>query len=85
MWYKTKSFKIFVMKIWDDYRKVLDVIDSCLTIEQLKAALKMLGFWHAKYGDDQVYENTYRNQIKIKYSKLGGFDASELPFKIIKL
>lgn len=85
MWNKRKSFKIFIMKVWDDYRKVLDVVDSCLTIEQLKAALKMLEFWYTKYGDYQVYETTYRNQIKIKYSKLGGFDDSELSFKIIKL
>lgn len=73
------------MKIWDDYRKVLDVIDSCLTVEQLKVALKMLGFWYDKYGDYHVYETTYHNQIKLKYFKLGGFDVNELPFKIVKL
>jgi hypothetical protein len=30
------------MKIWEDYKKVLSVIDSCVTIEQLKGASRML-------------------------------------------
>jgi hypothetical protein len=40
------------MKIWEDYKKVLRVIDSCRTIEQLKGASKMLLLWSNKYLDD---------------------------------
>ena len=69
------------MKIWEDYQKVLDVIDSCKTIEQLKVASKMLGFWYDKYLDTQIYLNTCRTYIEIKYSELGGFDINELSFK----
>lgn len=66
------------MKIWWDYNKVLNVIDSCTTIEQLKAALKMLGFWYDKYEDYQVYENTCRTHIDNKFYELGGIDTNEL-------
>lgn len=73
------------MNIWFDYQKVLDVIDSCKTIEQLKVALKMLGFWYDKYMDYQIYHNTCNTHIKIKYSELGGFDFNELEFKFFKI
>ena len=42
------------MEIWKDYYKVLDVIDSCRTVEQLKGASRMLGFWRDKHLDEQV-------------------------------
>lgn len=73
------------MKIWDDYRRVLDVIDSCQNTEQLKTALKMLGFWYDKYLDYQVYQHTCRTHVKLKYSNLGGVNINEMPFKNIVL
>jgi hypothetical protein len=69
------------MEIWKDYYKVLDVIDSCVTIEQLKCASKMLGFWLDKHMDYQVYNKTFKNRLKIKYKELNGHDFSELPYK----
>ena len=71
------------MEIWNDYYKVLDVIDSCLTIEQLKGASRMLGFWLDKHMDNHVYINTFKNHIENKYLTLNGMDISELPFKSI--
>jgi len=81
MWYKRKSFKIFIMEIWSDYNKVLNVIDSCKNIEQLKSATKMLNLWYFKYKDSKVYHNTYRNKIQNKFYKLGGINLNELPFE----
>jgi hypothetical protein len=66
------------MKIWKDYQKVLDVIDSCKTIGQLKVALKMLGFWYDKYLDYQIYQNTCRTHIEFKFYELGGVDTNDL-------
>jgi hypothetical protein len=60
------------MKIWEDYKKVLSVIDSCVTIEQLEVASKMLTFWSKKYLDEQVYLNTFRNHIEKKFKELNG-------------
>lgn len=60
------------MKIWEDYKKVLSVIDSCVTIEQLEVASKMLTFWSNKYLDEQVYLNTFRNHIEKKFKELNG-------------
>lgn len=66
------------MKIWEDYQKVLNVIDSCNTTEQLKVALKMLGFWYDKYLDYQIYQNACRNHIESKFYELGGVDTNDL-------
>lgn len=65
------------MKIWRDYRKVLDVIDSCVTIEQLKAASKFLNLWYEKYLDHQVYKNTF-SIVEDKFFNLGGVDPNDL-------
>ena len=70
------------MKIWEDYQKVLDVIDSCKTIGQLKVALKMLGFWYDKYLDYQIYQNACRTHIEFKFYELGGVNRNELEYKI---
>lgn len=70
------------MKIWDDYKKVLKVINSCRTIEQLKGASKMLMFWSNKYLDDRIYSSTFKNHIEKKFYELGGADISD--FRDIK-
>lgn len=69
------------MKIWFDYYKVIDVIDSCKTIEQLKGASRMLGFWLDKYLDYQVYTNTYKNHVEKKFKELNGKEINTIPFK----
>lgn len=69
------------MKIWSDYYKVLDVIDSCKTIEQLNGAAKMLIFWLDKHLDNQVYSNTFRNHIEKKFKKLNGKEIDLLPYR----
>jgi len=66
------------MKIWDDYKKVLKVINSCKTIEQLKGASKMLTFWSNKYLDDGVYSSTFKSHIEKKFYELGGVDISDV-------
>lgn len=66
------------MKIWDDYKKVLKVISSCNTIEQLKGASKMLVFWSKKYLDDGVYSNTFKNHIEKRFYELGGIDINDI-------
>lgn len=66
------------MKIWDDYKKVLKVINSCRTIEQLKGASKMLTFWSNKYLDDGVYSITFKNHIEKRFYELGGIDISDV-------
>jgi len=71
------------MKIWSDYYKVLDVIDSCKTIEQLKGASKMLGFWLDKHMDRQVYSNTFSNHIEKKFKELNGKEFYKIPYKEI--
>ncbi len=58
------------MEIWKDYYKVLDVIDSCRTVEQLKGASRMLGFWRDKHLDEQVYASTYVNHVEKKLKEL---------------
>jgi hypothetical protein len=69
------------MEIWKDYYKVLNVIDSCETIEQLKGAARMLGFWLDKHMDYQVYNKTFKSRLKVKYKELSGCDFNELPYK----
>jgi hypothetical protein len=66
------------MKIWEDYKKVLSVIDSCVTIEQLKGASKMLLLWSNKYLDDGMYSSTFKNHIQKKFYELGGIDPNDL-------
>jgi hypothetical protein len=66
------------MKIWEDYKKVLSVIDSCVTIEQLKGASKMLMFWSNKHLDDVVYSSTFKNHIEKRFYELGGVDISDV-------
>ena len=58
--------------IWRDYYKVLDVINSCRTLEQLKGASKMLELWRNKYLDDQVFSSTYKNHVQKKIKELNG-------------
>ena len=67
------------MKIWSDYYKVIKVIDSCLTVEQLKSASKMLGFWLDVHKDNIVYRNTLTNHIEKKFKELGGSDFTSIP------
>ena len=67
------------MKIWSDYYKVIKVIDSCVTIEQLKSASKMLGFWFDIHKDSIVYRNTLINHIEKKFSELGGTNLDSIP------
>jgi len=71
------------MEIWKDYYKVLDVIDSCRTIEQLKGASRMLGLWLDKHLDRQVYFTTFNNHIKNKFIELDGLEFNDIPFKEI--
>jgi len=71
------------MEIWKDYYKVLDVIDSCVTIEQLKGASKMLGFWLDKHLDNQVYMSTYKNHVEKKFKELNGEEFDKIPHKVI--
>ena len=66
------------MKIWEDYKKVLSVIDSCVTIEQLKGASKMLMFWSNKHLDDGFYSITFKNHIEKRFYELGGVDISDV-------
>ena len=66
------------MKIWEDYKKVLSVIDSCVSIEQLKGASKMLMFWSNKHLDDGVYSSTFKNHIEKRFYELGGVDISDV-------
>lgn len=49
---------------------MLDVIDSCRTVEQLKGASRMLGFWRDKHLDEQVYASTYVNHVEKKLKEL---------------
>jgi hypothetical protein len=65
------------MKIWVDYIKVLSVIDSCNTTEQLKSAAKFLALWYDKYLDYPIYRNTFSG-IEEKFFDLGGVDSNEL-------
>lgn len=58
------------MDIWKDYYKVLDVIDSCRTVDQLKGAEKMLELWRDKHLDEQVFSSTYRNHVQKKLKEL---------------
>lgn len=58
------------MDIWTDYYKVINVIESCRTEEQLKGASKMLSFWRDKHLDEQVYTSTYRNHVQKKLEEL---------------
>lgn len=67
------------MKQWFDYYKVLDVIDSCETIEQLNTATKMLGLWYQMHQDPYIYRNTYKNVIYTKFYTLGGVNVNDLP------
>lgn len=67
------------MKIWSDYYKVIDVIDSCETIDQLKSASKMLGFWLDKHKDSLVYHKTLTNHIQKKFNELGGENFNSIP------
>ena len=73
------------MEIWKDYYKVIDVINSCQTIEQLKCASRMLGFWLNNHSDTQVYQNTFINVIKKKFNELNGEDITEIPFIMINI
>jgi len=68
-----------------DYYKVLDVIESCKTIEHLKCATKMLGLWYDKHLDYEIYSKTFSNQVKNKFSELNGDDITKLPYKSIKI
>ena len=74
-----------VVKIWYDYNKVIDVIDSCQTIEQLKCAARMLVFWLDKHLDAQVYRSTFKNHIEKKFKELNGEEISEIPFKAVEI
>ena len=58
------------MKIWSDYYKVLDVIDSCVTLEQLRGALRMLELWKNKHLDEKVYSTTLQNHVYKKFKEL---------------
>jgi hypothetical protein len=69
------------MRIWDDYKKVLSVIDSCVTIEQVESASKFLTLWYKKYLDHQVYKNTF-SIVEDKFFNLGGVDLNDLYKKI---
>lgn len=69
------------MKIWDDYRKVLSVIDSCKTITQLEGASRMLIFWLDMHMDNHVYRNTFNTYIKIKFKELNGQEFDKIPYK----
>lgn len=72
-----------MLKIWSDYYKVLDVIDSCKTIEQLKGASRMLGFWLDKHMDGQVYSKTFENHIEKKFKELNGKEINQIPSREI--
>jgi len=73
------------MKIWDDYRKVLSVIDSCFSsfsaITQLEGASRMLIFWLDMHMDTHVYRNTFNTYIKIKFKELNGQEFDKIPYK----
>ena len=69
------------MNIWDDYEKVLSVINSCQTTEQLKSAAKFLGLWYDKHLDYRIYQNTYVSYLETKFFELGGVDTSVLIYK----
>ena len=73
------------MEIWNDYYKVLDVIRSCNTVEQLKGASRMLGFWLDKHMDNHVYLTTFTNHIETKFKELKGGDISEIPYRTIEV
>lgn len=76
--YKNLTY-ICVMKQWFDYYKVLDVIDSCETIEQLKSATKMLGLWYQMHKDFYIYDSTFKSKIRDKFYGLGGVNIDDLP------
>jgi hypothetical protein len=67
-----------------DYYKVLDVIDSCVTIPHLESATKMLVLWYEKHLDYEIYTKTFSNQIKNKFLELNGDDITKLPFKTVE-
>jgi hypothetical protein len=67
-----------VIDIWKDYYKVLDVIDSCVTLQQLEGASRMLRFWFDKHSDLHVYNNTIKNKIEPKFKEIGGKNIDTL-------
>ena len=72
-----------MLEIWSDYYKVLDVINSCKTIEQLKGASRMLGFWLDKHMDRQVYSNTFETHIERRFKELNGKEVDKIPYREI--
>jgi hypothetical protein len=73
------------MKIWTDYYKVLDVIDSCITVEQLNGASRMLILWLDKHLDYQVYSSTFRNHIEKKFKELNGEEFDKIPYREVTI
>ena len=69
------------MKIWKDYYKVLAVIDSCKTVDQLNSASKMLILWLEMHLDRQVYSSTFINHIEKKFKELNGKEFDKIPYK----
>lgn len=70
-------------KIWVDYYKVLDTIDSCVTIEQLKGASRMLIFWLDLHLDNEIYRTTFRTHVERKFKQLNGEEIDTIPYKEI--